>query len=73
MPNHFVVEVTCTAYDQEGQQVWSGQYKGVGDSNFGETSHDFSAAGEKASLDAFRQLEAALQAEPLFRRSAASR
>jgi hypothetical protein len=71
MPNHFVVELTCSAYDQQGQKIWSGQYKGIGDSDFSETKHDFSAAAEKASLDAFRQLETALQAEPLFRATAA--
>lgn len=67
MPTHFVVSLSCSAYEENAQRIWSGQYVGTGDAEFGELKGDFAAADHKASLAAFRDLQNALAAAPEFR------
>ncbi|HEV2981455.1 MAG TPA: hypothetical protein VGX51_08485 [Solirubrobacteraceae bacterium] len=68
MPTHFVVLLSCTAYDDNAQRIWSGNFSGTGEAEFSELKADFSAAAHKASLAAFRQLEDALSQAPEFRK-----
>jgi hypothetical protein len=60
MPTHFVVSLSCTAFDSEGKQIWQRTVSGTGDSEYNELKGDFSAAARKASQHAFNELEKAI-------------
>jgi hypothetical protein len=60
MPTHFIVSLSCIAYDSDGKQVWQHSVSGTGDAEFHELKGDFSAAARKASQNAFGELEKAI-------------
>ena len=66
MATDFTVVVTCRVTDAEGRDVTAVSATGVGKADSAEVRHDFSIAGERASLDALQKLQSAfLQAQAL--------
>ena len=59
-PTHFTFELTCTATDLSGNEVWSKKVKAEGNAEYGEFKEDLSLSARRASEEAFKLMLAEL-------------
>jgi hypothetical protein len=59
-PTHFTFELTCTATDLSGNEVWSKKVKAEGNAEYGEFKKDLSLSARRASEEAFKLMLAEL-------------
>jgi hypothetical protein len=59
-PTHFTFELTCTATDPSGNEVWSKKVKAEGNAEYDEFKKNFSLSARRASEEAFKLMLAEL-------------
>lgn len=59
-PTHFEMTITCSAFDQAGNEVWKTEVTGIGNAEFKEFKSDFPLAARRATEDAFKKLQSNL-------------
>ena len=59
-PTHFTFELTCTATDLSGNEVWSKKVKAEGNAEYDEFKKNFSLSARRASEEAFKLMLAEL-------------
>jgi hypothetical protein len=59
-PTHFTFELTCTATDPSGNEVWSKKVKAEGNAEYNEFKENFSLSARRASEEAFKLMLAEL-------------
>ena len=52
-PTDFEVELTCTAYNQQGKNIWQKTVVGKGHAEFSEFKHEFALSAKRSSNQAF--------------------
>lgn len=55
-PTDFTVELSCSAIDSNGNEIWKKDVSGTGQATFGEFKKDFGLAGRRAAENAFAEL-----------------
>lgn len=66
-PTSFTYELTCTAVDASGANVWSKTVKSVGNAEFDEFKHDFSLSARRATEDAYKKMLMEIATSPEFK------
>ncbi|KKD60610.1 hypothetical protein RN22_09910 [Grimontia sp. AD028] len=67
-PTDFTYELTCSAVDSSGANVWSKTVTSQGKAEFDEFKHDFSLSARRATEDAYKKMLQEIAAAPEFRK-----
>lgn len=65
-PTSFTYELSCTAVNAEGKEVWAKTVKTEGKAEFSEFKSDFSLSARRASLSAYKELINEIQNSDAF-------